>query len=52
MNRKGRGEDWGREVARIEVGEGGGIEPVVRVGIFHLKISEGLSQVRTGIIRL
>ena len=52
INRKGRGEDWGREVARIEVGEGGWIEPVVRVGIFHLKISEGLSQVRTGIIRL
>ena len=52
MNRKGRGEDWGWEVARIEVGEGGWIEPVVRVGIFHLKISEGLSQVRTGIIRL
>lgn len=51
MNRKGRGEDWGREVAGIEVGEGGWTEPVVRVGIFHLKIS-GLSQVRTGIIRL
>ena len=39
MNRKGGGEDWGRDVAGIEV---------VRVGIFHLKISEGLSQVRTG----
>lgn len=36
------------DVAGIEVGEGGWTEPVVRVGIFHLKISEGLSQVRTG----
>lgn len=48
MNRKRGGEDWGRDVAGIEVGEGGWTEPVVRVGIFHLKISEGLSQVRTG----